>query len=187
MSTASSSGGEVTLDAKKGWVTSAREATDYVWSSKPTEGSEVSTLWLVPAKSAGMSTPAPFNGLGLRGNDSTPVTASGVKIPLDNRLGGDGEGFGIMMGTVLPQFNLMIAAGALGLMAGALVEPAASRSSMTPSIASAPSTDGWLGSGHKNPPAVPHRGVGLSDLPEILAYLARIILPVAVWLPVVIR
>ena len=43
---------------------------------------------------------------------------------------------------------------------------------------------GWA---HKNPPADHRRGVGLSGLPDIFGYLARIILPVAVWLPVVIR
>src|SRR5262249_13660449 len=58
---------------------------------------------------------------GLRGNDSTPVAAKGVRIPRANRLGEDGAGFGIMMQTVLPTFSLLIAAGALGI-AEALVQ-----------------------------------------------------------------
>ena len=115
MSSATAEGDTVRLDAKKSWITSAQAATDYVWSSKPTAGSEASTIWLVPSRAKGLKVPQPFNGLGLRGNDSTPVTAEGVEIPLGNRLGEDGEGFGIMMGTVLPNFSLMIAAGSLGL------------------------------------------------------------------------
>jgi alkylation response protein AidB-like acyl-CoA dehydrogenase len=151
LSTATADGDQVVLNAKKSWVTSATVATDYVWSSKPTAGEEASTLWLVPSKADGLSVPAPFNGLGLRGNDSTPVTAEGVKIPAANRLGGDGEGFGIMMGTVLPHFNLMIAAGALGLMAGGLRRAIA----------------------HVSGARYAHLDSTLADLPTIRAYVAR--------------
>lgn len=151
LSTAQADGEHVILDAKKSWVTSAQAATDYVWSSKPTAGEEASTIWLVPSKADGLSVPAPFNGLGLRGNDSTPVTASGVRIPLANRLGGDGEGFGVMMGTVLPHFNLMIAAGALGLMTGGLRRTIA----------------------HVSGARYAHLDSSLADLPTIRAYVAR--------------
>ena len=150
-STATASGAGVVLDAKKSWVTSATRATDYVWSSKPSVGSEASTLWLVSARSEGLSTPVPFNGLGLRGNDSRPVRAIGVKVPLERRLGGEGEGFGIMMGTVLPAFNLMIAAGSLGLMSGGLKRTLA----------------------HVTSARYEHLGTTLADLPTIRAYVAR--------------
>ena len=53
---------------------------------------------------------APFDGLGLRGNGSTPVIADGVIVPKNALLGEDGKGFDIMMGVVLPYFQLMIAA-----------------------------------------------------------------------------
>jgi alkylation response protein AidB-like acyl-CoA dehydrogenase len=79
------------------------------------------------------------------------VTADGVKIPAENRLGGDGEGFAIMMGTVLPHFNLMIAAGSLGLMAGGLRR----------SIA------------HVSSARYAHLDNSLADLPTIRAYVAR--------------
>ena len=52
----------------------------------------------------------PFDGLGLRGNDSTPVTAEGVRVPESRELGDDGAGFDIMMGIVLPLFNVLSAA-----------------------------------------------------------------------------
>lgn len=115
VSSARADGDEVVLDADKSWITSAGRASAYVWSSKPLAGSEASTLWLVPNGAAGLSVARPFDGLGLRGNDSAPVKAAAVRIPAQNRLGDDGAGFGIMMGTVLPTFCVLIAAGSLGL------------------------------------------------------------------------
>lgn len=112
--------GGVRLDAQKSWITSARRATDYVWSSKPAAAEGASTVWLVPSSAEGLSVTAPFDGLGLRGNDSSPVSAVGVEVPLSARLGEDGAGMGIMMEVVLPFFSIMNAACSLGLMEGAL-------------------------------------------------------------------
>lgn len=153
LSTAKADGDVVRIDAKKSWITSATEATAYVWSSKPTAGDEASTLWLVPRDAAGLSVHGPFDGLGLRGNDSSPVSAEGVSIPASRRLGDDGAGFGIMMQTVLPTFSMLISAGALGL-AEAIVQKSAEHAAGT-SYAHLPQDD------------------ALRDLPTIRAYLAR--------------
>jgi alkylation response protein AidB-like acyl-CoA dehydrogenase len=110
-----------------------------------------STLWLVDAKLPGLSQPGAFNGLGLRGNASTPVTAAGVRIRASDRLGEDGKGFDIMMGFVLPWFASLNAACSVGLMEGAL----------TRAVAHVVSTR------HQ------HIGTSLADLPTIRAYLAR--------------
>jgi alkylation response protein AidB-like acyl-CoA dehydrogenase len=115
LSTAVGANGAVRLDAKKSWATSAGHADSYVWSSRPLSADGASTLWLVPAKAAGLSVGAPFNGLGLRGNSSSPLLADGVTIGPDAMLGADGQGFDIMMGTVLPSFQLMNAAVSLGV------------------------------------------------------------------------
>ena len=120
-STATRDGDRVRLDARKSWVTSARHATAYVWSSRPLEpGNDGCTLWLVPADAEGLRIPAPFDGLGLRGNDSSPVHAEGVRVPASAMLGEDGGGLAVMMGTVLPLFQLLNASCSLGLMQGAL-------------------------------------------------------------------
>src|SRR5581483_4355327 len=92
LSTAVRAGGGVRLDAQKSWVTSAGQADSYVWSSKPLAAEGPMTLWLVPSKTAGLSQPAGFDGLGLRGNGSTPVTAAGVIVPESAMLGEDGKG-----------------------------------------------------------------------------------------------
>jgi alkylation response protein AidB-like acyl-CoA dehydrogenase len=119
-STARAEGGEIILDARKSWVTAASAATAYVWSSRPLAASGLSTIWLVPAGIAGLTIRGEFDGLGLRGNDSAPVMARGARIPAAAMLGEDGKGFDIMIGTVLPIFNLLSAACAVGLMEAAV-------------------------------------------------------------------
>jgi alkylation response protein AidB-like acyl-CoA dehydrogenase len=120
LSTARADGENVILDAAKSWVTAAPEADSYVWSSLPVSAEGPSTIWLVPASTDGIKIDAPFTGLGLRGNESSPVSATGTSIPAVNRLGEDGGGFDIMIGTVLPWFCLMNASTSTGIMAAAL-------------------------------------------------------------------
>ena len=120
LSTAVSVNGGVRLDAKKSWSTSAGQADSYVWSSKPLAGDGASTIWLVPAKAAGLRVNKPFDGMGLRGNCSSPIEAEGVMVGADAMLGADGQGFDIMMGDVLSYFQLMSAGGSLGISEAAL-------------------------------------------------------------------
>jgi alkylation response protein AidB-like acyl-CoA dehydrogenase len=141
----------VVLNAGKSFVTSASHATAYVWSSKPLSAEGLSTLWLVPASSRGLQVRGPFEGLGLRGNDSSPVTASNVEVKGSSMLGADGEGFAIMMGVVLPVFAVLSAACSNGLMAGAVRR----------TIEHASSTR------HSD------TGASLADLPTIRNYIAR--------------
>ena len=107
-------GGTVRLDAQKSWVTSAGHADGYVWSSKPMAAEGASTMWLVPAATQGLKVGAPFDGLGLRGNSSSPMNASGVEVPASAMLGTDGGGFDVMLGTVLPYFQVMSAGFSVG-------------------------------------------------------------------------
>ncbi len=120
LGTARASGDEVVLDASKSWVTSAGEADSYVWTSQPTTGGPGASLWLVPSSADGLKVGAPFDGLGLRGNASSPVQASGVSIPVSARLGDDGAGLDIALGVVLPVFQVLNASCSLGLMDAAI-------------------------------------------------------------------
>lgn len=151
VSTARAESDQIVLDARKNWVTSAFEADSYVWSSKPLAAEGASTLWLVDAKLAGLSQPAKFDGLGLRGNASTPITAQGVRVKNNDRLGEDGKGFDIMMGVVLPWFTVLSAACSVGLMNGAISRAI----------------------GHVSSTKHQHLGTSLADLPTIRAYLAQ--------------
>ncbi len=114
MSSAVLAGDKVRLDAEKSWVTSAGEADGYVWSSKPVAAEGASTLWLVPANADGLKVGAPFDGLGLRGNSSSPMTAAGVEVPASAMLGTDGGGFDAMLAVVLPWFQVMNAGFSIG-------------------------------------------------------------------------
>ena len=113
-STATAVDGGVRLDARKSWVTSAGEADGYVWTSRPVAAKGPSTLWLVPGRTAALSVGAPFDGLGLRGNRSSPMVATGVVVGSDAMLGPDGGGFDLMIGVVLPWFQVMSAAFSIG-------------------------------------------------------------------------
>ena len=151
-STASSERDEqVRLDARKSWITGAGHANSYVWSSRPLLVEGVSTIWLVPANATGLRITAPFNGLGLRGNGSSPVTADGVIVSKEAMLGEDGKGFDIMMGVVLPYFQLMNAAMSVGTMESATTKTAA----------------------HVGAVTLEHLGQSLADFPTIRAYVAR--------------
>jgi alkylation response protein AidB-like acyl-CoA dehydrogenase len=149
--TARADGSAVVLEARKSWVTSAFEADSYVWSSKPVSAEGASTLWFVDAKSDGLTQPGKFDGLGLRGNASTPITATGVRVKASDRLGEDGKGFDAMMGVVLPWFSVLSASCSTGLMNGALARAI----------------------GHASGTRHQHLGSSLADLPTIRAYLAR--------------
>ncbi|HTS30539.1 MAG TPA: acyl-CoA dehydrogenase family protein [Bryobacteraceae bacterium] len=143
--------GHIRLKADKSWVTSASHATAYVWSSKPLEAEGASTIWLVPATAPGLTVAGPFEGLGLRGNDSSPVSASDVEVPPSAMLGGDGQGFEVMMNIVLPVFAVLSAACSNGLMSGAIRRTAA----------------------HVTRTRHSDTGTTLSDLPTIRNYVAR--------------
>lgn len=122
LSTARVDGDDAVLDAEKSWVTSAGEADSYVWTSRPTDGSAGATMWLVPADVPGLKIAAPFDGLGLRGNASSPITAIDARVRLSTRLGGDGAGLDIALGVVLPVFQVLNASCSLGLMDAALAK-----------------------------------------------------------------
>ena len=151
VSSATGHNGTVNLDAAKSWVTSAGEADSYVWSSRPLGAEGASTLWLVPADAVGLSIAGPFDGLGLRGNASSPITAKKVVVEHSAILGPDGGGFDIMMSIVLPYFQIMNAAFSIGTMQAATRKAAQ----------------------HVSGAKLEHLGNSLSDLPTIRAYIAR--------------
>ena len=143
--------GKIRLDGHKSMITSADEADSYIWSSQPLAAEGASTLWLMPGKADGLKVTGQFEGLGLRGNASSPILAEGVILAESARLGTDGGGFDIMMGTVIPYFNLMTAAVSLGNMEAGLSKAIA----------------------HVTATRHQHLGQSIADLPTIRAYLGR--------------
>ena len=122
LGTAETSNGKISLNAQKSWITSAGVAQSYVWSSRPINGDGAMTLWLVSSDSPGLSAPGRFDGLGLRGNQSVPVTATSVLIAPEARLGSDGEGLVLALTTALPWFLVLNAAFSVGLMEASIAQ-----------------------------------------------------------------
>src|ERR1700733_11260318 len=60
--------------------------------------------FLAPPGTAGLSVSGAFDGLGLRGNASAPMTADGVQVPRAAMLGADGGGLDLALAAVLPVF-----------------------------------------------------------------------------------
>jgi alkylation response protein AidB-like acyl-CoA dehydrogenase len=106
-----------TTSAQKSWVTSAGNADSYVSSAGlPNAKSPLeSVLYLVDRKASGVKVVAPFQGLGLRGNDSAPVSLENVKVSKEVLLCNPGEGVGVMLQVVLPWFAIGTAAMAHGI------------------------------------------------------------------------
>ncbi len=150
-STAASQRRRVVLNARKSWVTSASHATAYVWSSKPLGGRGHEHHLAGPGEAPGVAVQGPFEGLGLRGNDSCPVSADGVRVPASAMLGADGKGFDIMMGSSCPLFNILNAACSVGFMNAATARTAA----------------------HAARTKHSDTGSALADLPTIRNYIAR--------------
>jgi isovaleryl-CoA dehydrogenase len=125
LGTARPDGADVRLDARKSWVTSAGHADSYVWSSRPLQSDGAMTLWLVPGDADGLAVAGTFDGLGLRGNASAPMTADGVRVARSAMIGADGAGLDLALAAVLPVFLVCNAAMSAGIMRRLAAETAA--------------------------------------------------------------
>jgi alkylation response protein AidB-like acyl-CoA dehydrogenase len=111
------SGGGKTLSAMKSFVTSAGEADSYVVSARkaganaPTE----TNLYVIAKDAPGFSTRGRFEGLGLAGNASAPMSLTDVAIDDATRLGAEGTGLQTMLEVLLPHFQIGAASVSMGL------------------------------------------------------------------------
>jgi len=110
-------GGHHVTSAHKSWVTSAHNADSYVASGQRpgAESPLESTLYLVRRGAKGVRVGGEFDGLGLRGNDSAPVTFEDVTVSAADLLTPQGGGAKEMLEVVLPWFSIGSAAMANGL------------------------------------------------------------------------
>jgi alkylation response protein AidB-like acyl-CoA dehydrogenase len=117
VSTLKDAGNHFTTSARKSWVTSAGHADSYVSSGqRPQAGSPLeSTVYLIRRGAKGVSVSGRFDGLGLRGNDSAPVTLEDVVVTRDDLVSDVGAGAKVMLEVVLPWFAIGTAAMAHGL------------------------------------------------------------------------
>jgi alkylation response protein AidB-like acyl-CoA dehydrogenase len=111
------SNGSYKTSAAKSWVTSADHADSYVSSAqKPGAASPLeSTVYVVRRKASGVKTLSRFDGLGLRGNNSSPVSLENVEIKKGDLVSNLGEGATTMLQVVLPWFSIGTAAMSNGI------------------------------------------------------------------------
>ena len=114
-------GHRIALSASKSFVTSAGEADSYVVSTRSADanGPLDVDLYLVHKATKGLRVSGRFEGLGLAGNASAPVTLEDVTLEQENRFGQEGSGFQTMLEVVLPHFQIGSASVSLGIAAAA--------------------------------------------------------------------
>jgi alkylation response protein AidB-like acyl-CoA dehydrogenase len=143
--------GDARIVADKSFVTSADHATTYVVSIRPAGGGPTeSSLYLVGADAEGVTTTGPWVGLGLRGNASGPMRFD-TPVAQAAPLGEAGAGLDLMLGVVLPWFQLGQGAVSLGIAEGALAAALE----------------------HVTGARLEHLGQTLADLPTVRARLGR--------------
>jgi alkylation response protein AidB-like acyl-CoA dehydrogenase len=140
-------------NAFKSWVTSAGHADSVVSSAQqPGAASPAeSVIYLVRKGAAGMRVAAGFDGLGLRGNDSAPVSLEDLGVAKGDLISPLGLGAKTMLEVILPWFAVGTAAMANGICRAAVSATAAH----------------LAGTGFE------HTGEKLRDLPTLRARLAQ--------------
>ena len=107
--------GAVQLSAEKSWVTSAGHADGYVVSTQWADAQSPleSVLYLVLIGDRGLSVDGPWVAMGMRGNASAPMKLDQVALGPERALSEEGKGLEVMLGVVLPVFQLC--QGAIGV------------------------------------------------------------------------
>jgi alkylation response protein AidB-like acyl-CoA dehydrogenase len=149
----SAKGDGFVTNAAKSWVTSATQADSYVSSAQAPDAKSPleSTIYLARTDAAEIRPQGGFDGLGLRGNDSQPVSIENLAVGKRDLLTEQGKGADMMLGVILPWFAVGTAAMAHGLCRAAVAATAQHLSTTT----------------------FEHTGTALRDLPQLRARLAQ--------------
>ncbi|WP_404330487.1 acyl-CoA dehydrogenase [Mesobacillus maritimus] len=115
-------GGDYILNGSKVFITNGGEADTYIVfaSTNPNAGSKGITAFIVDKNTPGLVIGKNEHKMGLNGSKTVQLTFEDMRVPLENRLGAEGEGFKIALAN-LDVGRIGIAAQALGI-AGAALE-----------------------------------------------------------------
>ena len=138
--------------AAKSWVTSANAADSYVASAQMPDAPSplASTVYFARTESDAVRPQPGFDGLGLRGNDSAPVSIEELALGKRDLMTELGKGADMMLQVILPWFVVGTAAMAHGLCRAAVAATAA----------------------HLANTRFEHDGSALRDLPQLRARVA---------------
>jgi alkylation response protein AidB-like acyl-CoA dehydrogenase len=145
--------GHLAVTAEKSWVTAAGNAHSYVASAQQPDAQSPaeSTLFFVRRTDGAVRVRGAFDGLGLRGNDSAPVSFQGLTVSPGDLITAQGAGAAMMLQVILPWFSIGSAAMANGLCRAAVAATAA----------------------HLQAGVFEHSSTTLRDLPTLRARLAE--------------
>lgn len=115
-------GDEYVINGTKAWITHGGHADYYKLMARTSNEAKGSiTAFLIPADAVGLYADAPEKKMGLTGSATTALRFENVRIPVDRRLGQEGQGLQIALAG-LAAGRLGIAAVATGLAQRALDE-----------------------------------------------------------------
>lgn len=114
-------GDEYVLDGQKTFITngSIADLTLVFATTNPKAGARGISAFIVPKGTKGLTIGEDFEKMGLHGSPTSQLLFQECRIPADQRLGAEGEGFKVAM-TALDTGRIMAAAGSVGLARGAL-------------------------------------------------------------------
>lgn len=117
--TARRDGDSYVLNGAKAWTTHGGHADFYKVMARTSDDRNGISCFLVPADSEGLSADPPERKMGLTGSATATMRFDNVRVPVERRLGAEGEGLRIALAG-LDSGRLGIAAVAVGLAQGAL-------------------------------------------------------------------
>ena len=114
------SDGHYLLNGSKNWVTNGEQAGLYLIFARTTReaGNRGISAFIVERGAPGLVVGKPEDKMGLRGSDTVSLSLEDLKVPAEQRLGDEGEGFRIAM-SMLDAGRIGVAAQALGVMTAA--------------------------------------------------------------------
>jgi alkylation response protein AidB-like acyl-CoA dehydrogenase len=117
--TARRDGDHYVINGTKAWTTHGGHADFYKVMARTSDERNGISCFLVPADTPGLSADSPENKMGLTGSTTATMLFDGVRIPVERRIGEEGEGLQIALAG-LDAGRLGIAAVATGLAQGAV-------------------------------------------------------------------
>jgi alkylation response protein AidB-like acyl-CoA dehydrogenase len=122
-STAVRKDGFYILNGSKNWVTNGEQAGIYLIFARtdPNAGQKGISAFVVERGSPGLVIGRPEDKMGLRGSDTVALSLDNLKVPIEQRLGAEGDGFRIAM-EALDAGRIGVAAQALGVATAAFAE-----------------------------------------------------------------
>lgn len=116
-------GDHYVLNGAKNWVTNGVNAGVYLVFAKTDKaaGNKGISAFIVEKGTPGLVIGKPEDKMGLRGSETVSLTLEDLRVPVDQRLGDEGDGFKIAM-SMLDAGRIGVAAQALGVMTAAFEE-----------------------------------------------------------------